>query len=124
MSVSEDQLGQSTLGKNEQHKSENHLSKNEDFKKLKNGFKFAKEKYSSRWDSVICEKKLHSIGVACRKSMLDCGCLKEFCWQVGPTHPELERWRQGQRKPPLLSFNTLPSSYSLTDTHANLMYSF
>ena len=109
-----------------QQKSENHILKNEDSKRIKEWFKVHERKVqqSMQWDSVVCAKKwLHSIGVACRISMLDCGCLKEFCWQVGPTHPELERWRQGQRKPPLLSFNTSFFIF-FEQTHNNLMYSY
>ena len=68
------------LGKKTTEKWKSFL-KNEDSKRIKEWFKVHERKVqqSMQWDSVICAKKwLHSIGVACRISMLGCGCLKEF----------------------------------------------
>ena len=124
VSVPEDQLGQSTFGKNEQHKSENHLSKNEDFKKLKNGFKFAKEKFSSRWDSVICEKKAPFNW--CCLSQIDVGLwLLERILLASGSHPP----RDGEvaartEKAASFVFQHFLLHILWTDTHTNLMYSF
>ena len=97
-------------------------------KELKNGLKFTKEKFSS-----LCNGTLSSVqknGSIQLVLLVEYRCWvvvawrnSKFCWQVGPTHPELERWRQGQRKPPLLSFNTSFFIF-FEQTHINLMYSY